>query len=78
MIDTPHLITRLGHDLAPVRRLRKPLVRALIWLSFAGVLMGMSRSRGLLRLSVESYVKRQAPVFHSPAVSRLDRRIGKG
>lgn len=40
MIDTPHLITRLGHDLAPVRRLRKPLVRALIWLGFAGVLMG--------------------------------------
>ncbi len=40
MIDTPDLITRLGHDLAPVRRLRKPLVRALIWLGFAGVLMG--------------------------------------
>lgn len=41
MITTPDLIDSLATSAAPVRRLRPPLVRATLWLSFAAVILGL-------------------------------------
>jgi len=39
MITTPDLIEALAANVTPVRRLRPPLVRATLWLSFAAVVL---------------------------------------
>ncbi|MEO8188075.1 MAG: DUF1109 domain-containing protein [Burkholderiaceae bacterium] len=39
MITTPDLIEALAANVTPVRRLRPPLVRAMLWLSFAAVIL---------------------------------------
>ncbi|MBN9069288.1 MAG: DUF1109 domain-containing protein [Rhizobiales bacterium] len=41
MINTSDLITSLAADLAPVRRLRPPLVRASCWLVLAAIVMAL-------------------------------------
>ena len=40
MTDTDELIGRLSHNLAPVRRMMRPLPRALAWLGLASALLG--------------------------------------
>ncbi|MBV1707339.1 MAG: DUF1109 family protein [Hyphomicrobiales bacterium] len=40
MNETEDLIGRLSHDLPPVRRLMRPVPRALAWLALASVLLG--------------------------------------
>src|SRR5713101_5381432 len=39
MITTPDLIEALAANATPVRRLRPPLARAMLWLSFAAVIL---------------------------------------
>ena len=41
MTTTPDLIDALVECAAPVRRLRPPLVRAGLWLAFAGVILAL-------------------------------------
>lgn len=41
MITTPDLISLLAANAIPVRRLRSPVVRAVIWLLFAGFILGL-------------------------------------
>jgi hypothetical protein len=41
VITTPDLISLLAANAIPVRRLRSPVVRAVIWLLFAGFILGL-------------------------------------
>lgn len=41
MITTPNLINALAANVTPVRRLRPPLTRAMLWLLFAGVVLAL-------------------------------------
>jgi hypothetical protein len=61
MTTTPNLIDALVERAAPVRRLRAPLVRACLWLGFAGIVLALLAAVHGVRTDMVEHLRQ--PVF---------------
>jgi Negative regulator of sigma F len=69
MTTTPNLIDALVERAAPVRRLRAPLVRACLWLGFAGIVLALLAAVHGVRTDLVEHLRQ--PVFIVSLVAAL-------